>query len=232
MSEGREAALEIGLNVVAPTIVLVFLSGEDRLGPAPALVLALAFPLLHAARALLRRGGVSPLTVIAVVSVLLTGGIGLLALDARWFALKEAAVPALLGVAAVASIRTPWPLIPTLLGRVLDGDRLHAALVERGTADRAQQRMVRATWAFGALFLLSAVLTFALARFLVISPSGTAAFNEELGRFTAWSFPAVGLPVTGGMVVALRALLLGLEEDAGRPIDDLLPSGASRSDPR
>lgn len=222
MSSQREALLEIGLNIVAPTVVLVFLSGEDRLGPVVGLVLALAFPLVHAALSLARTGRFSPLTVLAVGSVVLTGGIGLLELDVRWFAWKEALVPAVLAVATVVSVRTPWPVVPTILWRVLDAERVHAALEARGSRARFEERIQRATWGFAAIFGASAALTFALARTLVTSPTGSVAFNEELGRFTALSFPAVALPITLAMVVVLRSLLTGLEEDTGAEIDDLL----------
>lgn len=222
MSQNREAILEIGLNVVAPTVVLLFLSTDDRLGPELGLALALAFPLLHAAGSMWRHARVSPLSVIAVVSVLLTGGIGLLELDVRWFALKEAVVPALLGVATLVSLRTPWPVVPTILWRVLDADRVGAALDARDTRARFERRVRRTTRAFSVIFLASAALTYALARYVVTSPTGTEAFNEELGRFTALSFPVVAVPITVAMAVALRTLLLGIEEDTGIPVDDLL----------
>lgn len=208
--------------MVAPTVVLLFLSGEERLGPAVGLVVALAFPLLHASGTLLRSRRISPLAVIAVVSVLLTGGIGLLELDVRWFALKEAVVPALLALFTVVSARTPWPVVPTILWRVLDAERVQAALAERGTTARFEQRVRRTTWVFGAIFACSALLTFGLARYMVTSPSGSEAFNTELGRFTALSFPVVAVPITIAMAVALRALLIGIEEDTGIDIDDLL----------
>jgi hypothetical protein len=43
------------------------------------------------------------------VSVLLTGGIGLLQLDPKWIAVKEAAVPAVIGLAGRAVAAHPLP---------------------------------------------------------------------------------------------------------------------------
>lgn len=222
MNQNREAILEIVLNIVAPTVVLLFLSTEERLGPELGLLLALTFPILHAIQSVARLGKISPLTVIAVVSVLLTGGIGLLELDVRWFALKEAVVPALLAAFTVVSSKTPWPVVPTILWRVLDAERVRAALAERGSTARFDARVRRTTWIFGAIFASSAALTFGLARYMVTSPSGTEAFNTELGQFTALSFPVVAVPITVAMAIVLRALLIGIEEDTGIEIDDLL----------
>jgi hypothetical protein len=68
-----------------------------------------------------------------VVSTLLTGGIGLLKLDAQWLAVKEAAIPALIGLAVLGSNWTSGPLIrilvfnPTLFEGQIEGS-LHMGL--------------------------------------------------------------------------------------------------------
>lgn len=220
-ASGRETLVELVCNVVAPTVVLLFLSGADRLGPALGVVVALAFPLGHAAATVARTRTASPLTLIAVVGVLLTGGIALLELDVRWFALKEALVPALFGVGVTLSAGTRWSVLEVMLARVLHGERVREALDERGTTARFAARLAQSTRRVGALFLASSALTLVLARWMVTSPTGTEDFAAELGRYTAMSFPAVGLPTALGMALVLRALLAGLEEDTGREIDDL-----------
>ena len=48
-SKKENPLLSLLLNVVAPVAVLTLLSGEDRLGPAGGLVVALAFPLGYGA---------------------------------------------------------------------------------------------------------------------------------------------------------------------------------------
>ena len=55
------------------------------------------------------------IALLGLISVLLTGGIGLLQLDTQWLAIKEAAVPGIIGIAVLASTRTRYPLIRTLL---------------------------------------------------------------------------------------------------------------------
>lgn len=220
-ASGRESLVELVCNVVVPTVVLLFLSGDDRLGPELGLVVALAFPLGHAAWTLARTRRASPLTLIAVAGVLLTGGIALLRLDVRWFALKEALLPALFGLGVLASNGTRWSVLEVLLGRVLNGRRVREALDERGTRDRFAERLAAGTRRVGQIFLASSVVSFALAHHLVTSPTGTEAFNAELGRYTALSFPAVGLPTGLGMALVLRSLLGGLEQDTGRDLDDL-----------
>lgn len=218
----REAIIEIVVNVVAPTIVLLFLSGEATLGTRGGLATALAFPILHSVRSVVIAGRVSPLAILAFISILLTGGIGLLEIEVRWFAWKEAAFPLFFGLASVLSTRTRWPVIPVILERVLDLDKVHQELDGRGERAAFEADLIRGTWQIGAIFLLTAVASFLLARFMVHSPTGTEAFNTELGSYTATSFPAIGIPSTAAMVWVLRGVLIRIEERTGHEIDDLL----------
>ncbi|MFT4624722.1 MAG: hypothetical protein ACI8PZ_003382 [Myxococcota bacterium] len=217
-----ETWLELGMNVVAPTAVLLLLSGADRLGPSAALVLALAFPVAHGLRALARSETISPFTVLALISVGLTGGIGLLELDVAWFAWKEAALPSVMGVLALWTARGDRPAMTMLLERLVDGDKTEAALDTEEKQAAWIRHSARATLGLGAMYLASGVASFALARWLVTSPTGTEGFNVELGQMTAASFPAIGVPTMIGTAVILFLFNAGLKRDVGVQIDDLL----------
>ena len=58
------------------------------------------------------RTGIALLGAIVLVA---TGGIGLLALDAQWLAVKEAAVPGVIGLAVLVSARTRSPLVKLMV---------------------------------------------------------------------------------------------------------------------
>ena len=92
------------INIAIPAVILMKASGEDRLGPVYGLLVALAFPLAYGLTDLYRRRKVNFISALGVVSILLTGGIGLLQLDPRWIAVKEAAVPLVIGLAVVLSL--------------------------------------------------------------------------------------------------------------------------------
>jgi len=226
----RRAILELVLTVGAPTVVLVFFSGDAWLGPLWGLLVALAFPFAHGVYTMVRTRTVSAVTVVVLISVLLTGGIGVLKLDVRWFAYKEAIVPFLFGLGLVASVRTPWPVVPTLLEPLLDGPKVDRLLADRGEVANHERAMMRATWQMGAVLVLNALITFAFARFMVHSPTGSEAFSAELGRYTGWSLLVVALPSTAGMVWILRGLLIGLEERTGVYAEDLLAGAAAKAE--
>jgi hypothetical protein len=200
--------IEVLVSIVLPAVILMKFSGAQHLGALPALLVALAFPLGWGLVDLVRRRRFGLVPALGIVSTLLTGGIGLLALDARWLAIKEAAVPGLIGLAVLISSRTRWPLIRMLVynRQVLDVDKVDAQLAARGTVPAFEARLRSGTLLLAGTFFFSSAMNYALARWIVTSPAGTEAFNAELGRLTLLSYPLIALPsmaMTIGIVVYL-----------------------------
>lgn len=217
---------EIVVTIVVPAVILMQLSGEARLGPLPALMLALSFPLGWGLWDGWRRRKLNWLAVLGVVSTVLTGGIGLLKLDAQWLAVKEAAVPGLIGLVVLGSNWTSWPLIRVLVFNptLFDVDRVHAALEARHTAVQFELRLRTGTLLLAGTFFFSAVMNYALARWIVNSPAGTEAFNEELGRLTLLSYPVIAVPSMVMMVALLFWLARGAKALTGLDLGDMLRS--------
>jgi hypothetical protein len=197
--------VSIAINIAIPAIVLMRFSGEDQLGPVWGLVVALAFPLAYGVVDFARRRTWNFVSVLGFVSVLLTGGIGLLKLDPKWIAVKEAAVPDIIGLAVVVSMRTRFPVVRTLLynDKLIRVEQVDAALEAQGTRPDFERALVVASWLLAGSFFLSSLLNFALAKLIVKSPPGTVEFNAELGRMTALSYPVIVVP---SMVIMMAAL--------------------------
>jgi len=189
--------------------VLMKLSGEEYLGPVYGLLVALAFPLVYGIQDAVRRRRLNFISALGVVSTLLTGGIGLLELDPKWLAVKEAAVPAVIGLAVIISTRTRYPIVRSLLynEKIINVAAVDAALDAHNNHPRFERSLVMASWLLAGSFFLSSTLNFILARMIVRSPAGSIAFNEELGRMTALSYPVIVVPSMAIMIVALWYLL-------------------------
>jgi len=215
--------LNIFCNAVFPALVLSFLSKEHRLGPKWALILALSVPLAYGLYDLVVRRKWNVFSIIGVVSTALTGGLGLMKISGFWFAVKEAAVPLVLGAAIVLTLRTRQPLVRTLVCNesVLNMPKVEAALEAAGTRAGFDALLVRVSWIVAGSFLLSAVLNFVLALRIMKSPAGTPAFAEELGRLTAVSYVVILVPSLAIMMVAMWRLLGGLEKLTGLKGDEL-----------
>ena len=216
--------IEIAITIVVPAIVLMKLSGADSLGPLRALLLGLAIPLGWGLYEGWRRRKLSWLAVLGVVSTLLTGGIGLLALDAKWLAVKEAAVPSLIGLVILGSVWTGNPLIRMLVfnASLFDVDKVNQALVAHGNTAAFNQRLRQGTVMLAGTFFFSAVANFVLTRWVVTSPAGTEAFNQELGRLTLLSYPVIAVPSMLMMMGLLYWLARQAKAMTGLDMGDML----------
>jgi hypothetical protein len=219
--------VEIGVTIVAPALVLMKLSGDTSLGPLKALLLALAFPLAWGLWDAWRRHRFNWLAALGVVSTLLTGGIGLMKLDASWLAVKEAAVPSLIGLVIMASAWTKKPLIHLMVfnASLFDVERVQKALNSKGTADQFEVRLKQGTQMLAGTFFFSAVANYFLTRAVVTSPAGTEAFNAELGRLTLLSYPIIAIPSMLMMMAMLYWLARQAKGLTGLELGDMLHGG-------
>jgi hypothetical protein len=188
--------LEPLITLVVPALILMKLSDPERLGAVPALLLALAFPLVWGMRDLIRSRKLNLFAALGLVSVGLTGGIGLLQLDNQWLAVKEAAIPGVIGLVVIVSVQTLYSLLHALLlnPKLIDVARIRRQLSMRGTTRIFETRLRTATWLLGGTFFFSAAMNYLLATWIVTSPAGSPAFNEELGRLTLLSYPMIAIP--------------------------------------
>ncbi|MBX2843357.1 MAG: MFS transporter [Flammeovirgaceae bacterium] len=206
--------MNLVINIIIPSVILMKFSGEDKLGAVNGLIIALAFPLIYGVYDFIKKKKVNFISVLGLVSILITGVIGLLQLDAHWIAVKEAAIPFIIGLVVIGSLWTPFPLVRKLLfnEQILNVGKINQILEHNGNRDKFDKKMVTATYLLSASFLVSAILNYVLAKIIIKSPSGTEAFNEELGQMTALSFPVIAVPSTIIMLLALWFLIVGIKK--------------------
>jgi len=226
--------IDMAVSIVIPSIILMKLSGEHRLGADGALVLALAFPLGWGLWELVRYRKFNWIALLGLVSVLLTGGIGLLQLNTRWLAIKEAAIPGIIGVAVLASTRTRYPLIRTLLynPKVLNVAMIQQQLERNGQVAHFETRLLRATYWLSGTFFFSSFMNFVLAKWLVKSPAGSEAFNAELGRMTLMSYPMIAIPSMLMMMAIFYFLWRTIHGLTGLRLEDIVATSTQSEPPQ
>ena len=74
----------------------------------------------------------------------------------------------------------------------------------------------------GVFSFVSALLNFFLARWIVVSPSGSDAFNAEVAKMMAWSWPVIVVPSLIIMSVTLWMLLGGIHRFTGLKLEDVI----------
>ncbi len=216
--------LNLALNIVIPTVILTKLSGDQHLGTQWAIVVALAFPIIYGLNDFRTTHKVNFFSALGVVSIMLTGGISLLELDPKYIAIKEAGIPALFGIAMLVSLKTRYPLVKTFLynDKILQVDKVAEALKRTNHESEFEGALVNASYLITLSFFLSSVLNYALAKYLLVSPPGTEAFNAELGKMTALSFPVIAVPATLIMMGALFYLFSRIKKLTELDLEDIL----------
>ncbi|TQV78271.1 MFS transporter [Exilibacterium tricleocarpae] len=211
-------------NIIIPTVILMKLSGDEYLGTRWAIVVALAFPIIYGLRDYTRTQKVNFFSALGVVSVMLTGGISLLELDPKYIAIKEAAIPGLLGLATLISLKTPYPLVKTFLynDKVLQVEKVADALKTHGTEAAFEKTLSNASVIVACAFFLSSILNYILAKVLLVSPPGTVAFNAELGKMTALSFPVIMVPAMVVMMSAMFYLFRSINKLTHLSLEDII----------
>lgn len=214
----------LAFNIILPVLILSKLSGEDSLGPSLSIVFALAFPIGYGLWDLRRSGKINPFSVLGVVSVFLTGGISLLQLDPQYIAIKEAAIPAMIGIAVLFTQRTRFPLVKTLIlnAQLVRVEALYAALAEKGMTAMFEKRMGQASFIVAGSFFVSSVLNYVLAKIILVSEPGTTEFSEELGKMTALSYPVIALPSMVILMLAIWFVFSQIKKLTGESLETFL----------
>lgn len=209
--------VDLAVSILIPSVILMKLSGDEKLGATYALILALAFPICWGVYELTTHKHRNYIALLGVISVLLTGGIGLLKLDSQWLAVKEAAVPSVIGLGVLIAHKLGYPIIRKLLlnPNVLNVQKIEEELESRNNRQKFERRLDNANYLLASTFVFSAVMNYLLAKWIVKSDSGTTAFNEELGRMTLLSYPVIAIPsmiMTLGIVYFLWRTISSLTE--------------------
>lgn len=243
----RESMLgNLLLNIIIPTLILMkcsdspyvasllaqldgFLGSSLALsyeshGTRWAIVVALSFPIIYGLRDFSQSQKLNLFSALGVISILLTGGISLLELDPKYIAIKEAAIPGIFGLATLLSLRTRYPLVKTLLynDKILQVNKIANALKHSGNEAAFEKSLVNASYLIALSFFLSSTLNYILAKVILVSSPGTPAFNEELGKMTALSFPVIAVPATVIMMVALFYLFRSIQKLTHLTLEDII----------
>lgn len=225
--------LNIIFNVALPTMILSWASGDQWLGPTWGLVVALLFPTTYGIMDFVKRRKYNFISIIGFSSVLITGGFALMQLNAFWFAVKEAAIPAIIGLSVLASLRTKMPLVKEFLynPQIMDIARIETQLEARNTHQQLATLLRGASRLLALSFFISAVLNYFLARYLLVSPPGSEAFNGDLAKMQLWSWPVIVVPSMAMMMFALWRFIKGLQIATGLKLEELMHEEAAGKKP-
>ncbi|GEA11778.1 MFS transporter [Alteromonas sp. KUL49] len=211
-------------NIIIPVLLMSYASSEDYLGPAWSIVAALSFPLGYGLWDLKQSGKVNGFSVLGIISVLLTGGISLLKLPAEYIAIKEAAIPAIIGIAVLVTQFTDRPLVKALIlnDQMINWPKLNEALAAHNAEILFKKKVAVSSYIVAGSFFLSSTLNYILAKVILVSEPGTTEYTEELGRMTALSYPVIVIPSMILLIGALWYLFVQIKRLTGQDLDHFI----------
>jgi len=120
-----------------------------------------------------------------------------------------------------------------MLGMMVDMERIEEALEEKderwkgkGMGDDVRAKMEKlykmVTYWMVVSFAISSVLNYILAKMIVMSPAGTEAFNQEIGKMTGLSYPVIVVPLTIMLMIVMIYTLKKIQKMSGLELEDML----------
>ncbi|PIP94437.1 MAG: MFS transporter [Bdellovibrio sp. CG12_big_fil_rev_8_21_14_0_65_39_13] len=214
--------INIFMNVVIPTLILTKFSKPEYLGQNLGFIIAIAFPVAYGVYDLILRKKYNIFSIIGFVSVLLTGGIGLLKLDGSWIVVKETSIPLLMGIIVIVMERFGKSFVKKIFMEVLDLEKIEKAYDEKNMAVDLQQSWKWASYGMGLSFLLSAILNYVLAKVVLTGAPGSVEFNESLGKMTALSFPVITIPTMIMFMIIMYRFFKNVKDVTNLEPEDLI----------
>ncbi|MCX6128360.1 MAG: MFS transporter [Proteobacteria bacterium] len=220
-------------NIALPSLILNKLSSSERLGPVKGMLFALAFPIAYGIWDYLKRRHVSFISGLGFCSILLTGVFTLVHLPVEWIAIKEAAVPSLIAIAILVSMRSDSPLVKKLLynDAIINVELVESKLQSEHHKAAFEKLLTQASFLLAGSFVVSAGLNFTLAHIILHSPTGSAEFNAELGKMHALSWPVIVVPSMAIMMFALWRLMKGIKDLTGLQTEQVLKTQEQKNPP-
>ncbi len=216
--------ISLVFNIVIPTLILTKLSSPDKLGQLNSLIIAVLFPLTYGIIDMIKSKKVNKISLLGLISVFLTGVVGILKLDPQLLAIKEASVPAIIGIAVLITAKTKNPLTKMFLmnDTIFNVEKIEQKLEETQNTEVFNKKLYNSTFMLALSFLVSSVLNYILAKVIVVSPAGTEEFNKELGQMMAYSYPVIVIPSMIIMGVSLWYVMSNLTKLTGFKIEDVM----------
>lgn len=222
MKKNDNGFLNLIINVVIPSVILTKFSAPEKLGQVNALILALSFPILYGAWDFFTKKKFNFISALGLLSVILTGGIGLLKLDKTWMIVKETSIPLIIGLAVLYSQRTSKPLAKVIFEQIFNLEKIKEEFSKTENPGLIEELLKKFGYYLSYTFFLSAFLNFVLAKVILIGEPGSVEFNESLGKMTALSFPVISVPTLIVLGFIIFKLINTIKHSTNKDIEEFL----------
>jgi hypothetical protein len=215
-------SLQFVAGFIIPTINLLTLSDESKLGPLWGMALSLVFPVALELYAFVTGRKASVISLFAIIGILLIGAISLFGLSEEWLAARRAAIYIIAGIAVLGVVRFKRDWVDTGLGFVFDMDKVRATAKSEDSRRTLHRVVTYSAYAFASSLLAVGIWSYVFTILFMNAPTGSSAFNAQYAELRLLSLPAVTLPFLILVMATLMYLLSRIEKHTGLEPENLL----------
>ena len=210
-------------NIIIP-VGIIYSPTPEFLNPLHKFLFALAFPAGYFVYDLISRKKTNFISIIGFVSIFLIGIIKVGELPSEWVVYIKTAVPLIIALVFLISLKTPTPLVRKLFynEQILDIEKIDRIIEEKQQKTLLNRIFTYSTYMLVVSFIFSSALNFTLAKIIIKSPTGTEAFDQELGKMMIVSKFVIAIPCTIIMVLILWYLIRSLTRLTGLTFEEML----------
>jgi hypothetical protein len=210
--------INILLNVVIPSTILIKFSGAEYLGPFYGIIVALSFPIIYGIYDFVVRKDINIISIFGFISVLLTGSISLFELSKIVLIVKETSIPLLILMFMMIFKDKANKFLKELFSEAFDFEKIKDKIGEK----KLDSHISKLSELLKYPFLVSAFLNFSLAYYIIQSVPGTSEYTAEIGKMTALSFPVIALPSMIVMIFIMIKFVKNIGKDTGYKFEELM----------
>lgn len=214
--------MQFGLSFLLPTVILLYGSSSDRLGPIIAMLLALAFPVGYEVYRLIRRQKPSALSALAIVGIVTIGLVALLRLDAQWLAVRRALPYIAVAIGLLVLIKWKPILIEKGIEKLLAMEQVHSSKLTSTIQTQLRRATHKAATTLAIVCILTGIATYLLTLGFMSAPAGSAEFNAQYAELRIVSIFVISLPLLVVVTIILVRLVSSIERLTGIAAEDLL----------
>ncbi len=214
--------IQLLVGFIVPTIILLTMSGNDRLGPLGAMLLALVFPVALELYGLTRRRKPSLMSIAAIIGILLIGLISVLGLSKDWLALRRSALYTVGAIVLFVIVRFKPTLIEKGLDRVLEMEGIRTASRKNKTEAQLMRYTVKAGYVFALILLIIAAASYILTILFITAPTGSSEFNAQYAELRILSIFVITAPFIIAVTGVFVYLINKFEKLTGIRAEDLI----------
>lgn len=212
--------LDLIFSILIPSFLLTRGDQFIPVDPVTLFFIALAFPTGYGLYDLFIKKYVNIISILGFVNTLLSGVVVIFEASKFFIVVKEAGFPLLIGVALLYYNKSVAEFIRVVTDDMFDKARILTKISSKTLDEWYKKIALQFTYPF----FLSAFLNLVITYIIIQSPTGTEAFNEEMGRLIFWGFLGIAIPTTIATMVILILGVLKLQKLTGLKFEELMLS--------